>query len=235
MRGDVWVHGEANVDPLGMALARWGACRSAGVQVVSDTRIARLIESGGVVTGVATGQGRLAFDKVVLAAGAWTGRLLTVSNLPGPRVRPVKGQMVSLDNSRQPTIARPVWTSNVYVVPHADGRIVVGATQEEAGFDAALDDRAIDGLKAEALKVLPSLAGLTELERFAGFRPASDDGLPVLGGIGVQGLTLVSGQFRNGILLAPLVADAAAQHVLRGVLPSVARPFAADRFAEACP
>ncbi len=233
VRGAVWAPGEAHVDPRWLALALVRACRAAGVQFAADTRVTRLTESAGTVTGVATGDDRRAFDRVLLAAGAWSARLLTVSNLPGPRVRPVKGQMLSLASASPSAVSRPVWTSRGYIVPHADGRIVVGATQEEAGFDAALDHAAIDALKAEAIRAVPALAGLAELERFAGFRPASDDGLPILGGIGIRHLTLATGQFRNGILLAPLIADAAAQHVLRATLPSVAQPFAADRFAEA--
>jgi glycine oxidase len=233
IRGAAWAPGEAHVDPRWLALALVRACRSVGVAFAADTRVLRLTASGGAVTGVATAEGRLAFDHVVLAAGAWTSRVLRVSNLPGPRVRPVKGQMVSLAGGSAPMVTRTVWTARVYIVPHADGRILVGATQEEAGFDTALDGRAIDELKAEAVRAFPELARLPELERFCGFRPATDDGLPVLGGIGVDSLTLLSGQFRNGILFAPLVANAAAQHVLQNSLPGIAQPFAAGRFADA--
>lgn len=232
-RGALWAPGEAHVDPRWLALALARACRALGVTLAPQTRIARLNETAGAVTGLATADNQLAFDHVVLAAGAWSGRLLKVSNLPGPRVRPVKGQMLSLASGAKAVVGRPVWTSHCYIVPHADGRIVIGATQEEAGFDAALDDRVIDGLRAEAIRAVPALEGLSELERYCGFRPAADDGLPILGSIGVRGLTLASGQFRNGILFAPLIADASAQHVLRGGLPGIAQPFAANRFAEA--
>jgi glycine oxidase len=230
----LWAADEARADPRWLALALARAAQKAGVTTVAQTRVNRLIESGGRVTGVLTAEGALAFDHVVLAAGAWSGGLLKVSNIPGPPIRPVKGQMLSLaGDPRTMPLRRLVWTDGAYVVPHSDGRIVIGATQEEAGFDTSIDNAALEALRQSAVKAVPALVGLSVAERFSGFRPATDDGLPVLGSIGPEGLTLASGQFRNGILFAPLIADAAALHALEGRLPSLARPFAAARFAEA--
>lgn len=234
IEGAWWAADEARADPrwLGLALAR--AAQAAGVSVVPQSRINRLVESGGRVTGLLTADGALGFDHVVLAAGAWSGGLLKVSNLPGPPIRPVKGQMLSLAaDPRSMPLRRLVWAEGAYVVPHSDGRIVIGATQEEAGFDTSLDEGALESLRWCAIKAVPALAALNIAERFCGFRPATDDGLPALGGLGPEGLTLASGQFRNGILFAPLIADAAAMHALEDRLPTIARPFAAARFAEA--
>ncbi len=232
--GGWWAAREALADPRWTALSLVKACQAAGVVFAQQVRVNRIMEEGGRAYGVRTPEGVVAFDHIVLAAGAWSGGLLKVSNLPGPGVRPVKGQLLSLAaDPRAMPVRRIVWTDDAYIAPHADGRIVIGATQEDAGFDAALDHARIDGLRAAAQRAAPALAALREMERFCGFRPASDDGLPVLGGIGPEGLTLASGQFRNGILFAPLIADAAAQHVLQGRLPEIARPFAAGRFAEA--
>lgn len=229
----LWAPGEAHVDPRWLALALLHACRKSGVAAAPETRVNRLVEQNGRVTGVLTASGVRAFDHVVLAAGAWSAGLLRVSNLPGPGVRPVKGEMVSFAaDSRAMPAARLIWTDACYIIPHADGRVLVGATQVESGFDVSLDRDRIDMLRYAAIRALPALGSLAELERFAGFRPASDDGLPLLGGVGPEGLTLAGGQFRNGILFAPLVADAAAQHVLQGRLPEIARPFAAGRFTE---
>ncbi len=229
-----WAGDEARADPRWLALALRRAAQQAGVQVVTETRVNRIAESGGKVTGVVTGEGVVAFDHVVLAAGAWSGGLLKVSNLPGPPIRPVKGQVMSLTGDpRAIPVRRIVWAEGAYIAPHSDGRIVIGATQEEAGFDMTLDEAALDRLRAHAVRAVPSLAALKVAERTCGFRPATGDGLPALGGLGPEGLTLASGQFRNGILFAPLIADAAALHALEGLLPSLARPFAAGRFAEA--
>lgn len=232
VRGATWAPGEAHVDPRWLALALVRACRAAGVGFAPETPVLRLARDGNGIGGVVTGQGLHRFDHVVLAAGAWTSELLAASDLPGPRLRPVKGQMLSLAGGAAPPVSRIVWAPGCYIIPHADGHVLIGATQEETGFDTALDAAAIDRLKGHAVRAVPALAGLAEIERFAGLRPASDDGLPLLGGVGVDHLTLASGQFRNGILLAPLIADAAAQHALENRLPPVARPFAAARFAD---
>lgn len=232
--GALWAPEEAEADPRWLLLALAKAARTAGVVLAERTPVRRLVEQDWRVSGLLLSDGQRQFDHIVLAAGAWTGGLLQVSSLPGPRVRPVKGQMLALDgDASRPPLRRIVWTEGAYIVPHADGRIVIGATQEDVGFDSATDDAALDELRAAATRAVPGLAELNELERFHGFRPAADDGLPVIGSIGPAGLTLASGQFRNGILLAPLIADAAVSHVLTGRLPGNAHPFAAGRFAEA--
>lgn len=229
-----WAPGEARADPRWLAFALGRAALAAGVATSAQTRVTRLIEGGGRVTGVLTAGGALPFDHVVLAAGAWSGGLLKVSNLPGPPIRPVKGQMLSLAGDRRAMpVQRLIWAEGAYIVPHSDGRVVIGATQEEAGFDGSLDEGALEAMRRCAIKAVPALGILPIAERFCGFRPATDDGCPALGGVGPEGLTLASGQFRNGILFAPLIADAAAMHALEGRLPSIARPFAAARFAEA--
>ncbi len=232
--GALWAASEARADPRWLGLALQRAAQASGASLAAQTRINRLVETGGRITGVLTADGVLDFDHVVLCAGAWSGGLLKVSNLPGPPIRPVKGQMLSLAaDPRAMPLRRIVWAEGAYVVPHNDGRIIVGATQEEAGFDTSLAEEALEALRWCAIKAAPALAGLNVAERFCGFRPATDDGLPALGSLGPDGLTLASGQFRNGILFAPLIADAAAMHALEGRLPTIARPFAAARFAEA--
>lgn len=230
----LWAADEARADPRWLAFALARAAQAAGVTLAAQTRVNRLIETGGRVTGLLTAEGARIFDHIVLSAGAWSGGLLKASNLPGPPIRPVKGQILSLEGSqRAMPLKRVVLAEGAYIVPHSDGRIVIGATQEEAGFDGSLDEAALESLRWCAVKAVPALAKLAIAERFCGFRPATDDGLPVLGGLGPEGLTMASGQFRNGILFAPLIADAAALHALEGRLPSIARPFAAARFAEA--
>lgn len=232
--GALWADGEAEADPRWLALALARAVAASGVSLAPNLSVRRLMERNWRVTGILTPDGPRDFDHVVLAAGAWSGSLLKVSALAAPRVRPIKGQLLALDGdpSRMP-MRRIIWTEGAYVVPHADGRIVLGATQEDVGFDSTLDPAALAAIKEAAIRAVPGLAALGELERFHGFRPAADDGLPLLGPIGPEGLTLATAQFRNGILFAPLIADAAALHVLEGRLPEIARPFAATRFAEA--
>jgi glycine oxidase len=166
-----------------------------------------------------------------MATGAWTSQILRASGLAGPDIRPVKGEMVVLqaDPDAMP-VTRLVWTDDCYIIPQSEGRVLVGATQVEEGFDLTINAVRVDALKRAAAKAIPALGRLSEVERFCGFRPASVDAQPVVGSAGIPGLTLLTGQFRNGILFAPLLAEAAAHHVLTGALPHGMEAFSAMRF-----
>jgi glycine oxidase len=122
-------------------------------------------------------------------------------------VRPIKGQILTLRGSvGQPVANRIVVSERVYLVPRADGRVIVGATVEEVGFDTRVTAGGVYELLREAYRALPEVAEL-ELERaVAGLRPGTPDNAPLVGPAGVPGLILATGHFRNGILLAPLTA-----------------------------
>ncbi|MGQ0742655.1 MAG: glycine oxidase ThiO [Alphaproteobacteria bacterium] len=153
-------------------------------------------------------------DAIVFAGGAWTNSVGGIPNDVLPPVRPVKGQMAALVPPNGGTTPKyPAAESDVYIVPRAD-RVLLGATVEEAGFDTSVTMEARDWLVARAVKLMPSLAKWRVAECWAGLRPATPDGLPVLGPTRMEGLFVAGGQFRNGILLAPAVADAMRAFVL---------------------
>ncbi|MBV9549038.1 MAG: FAD-dependent oxidoreductase, partial [Alphaproteobacteria bacterium] len=146
-----------------------------------------------------TPSGDYTADVVIVAAGAWGEAL-------GLPITPVKGQMIAL--APPPGYAIPdlvIWGESVYLVPRQD-RLLVGATVEEAGFDLSLTDAARDGLRARAEALLPSLKTWTLVEHWAGLRPLSPDGLPLLGRLR-SCVYVAGGQYRNGILFAPAIAD----------------------------
>jgi glycine oxidase len=164
---------------------------------------------------------------VVLAAGAWTSGL---AGLPRRAlVRPVKGQMAAL-RPAVPLFRRIVGGGGVYCVPRDDGRVIVGATVEEAGFDKSVDPVVVDNLVEAAARIVPGLAAARIESRWAGLRPGTSDDLPVLGlDPEIEGLVWATGHYRNGILLAPLTADVVAA-LLRGEAPPVdLSPFAPGR------
>jgi glycine oxidase len=169
----------------------------------------------------------LSADTVVLAAGAWSRQLADVP------VRPVKGQTVRLRLRGQPQPAHVVRATvrgtPVYVVPRSDGRVVVGASSEEAGFDATPRAGAVYELLRDAQSVLPGLGEAEVEELCTGLRPGSADNGPLLGPSDLPGLVLATGHYRNGILLTPITAEAIAEFITEGRLPDVARPFAAAR------
>ena len=123
-----------------------------------------------------------------------------------------------------------VWTPKVYLVPRRDGRLIVGGTSEERGFDSNLTAGGIFALLEGAWRALPGVEELPIDEMWVGFRPGSRDDAPVLGPGPVEGLIYATGHHRNGILLTPVTADAIADFILSGVVAEIIRPFAIDRF-----
>ena len=209
--GGIHAAHEAAVDPGGVVAALERACLDAGVEILAGAEVDGLILAGEAVAGVRTADGaRHPAGAVVVAAGAWSA----ASWLPEPArpaVRPVKGQILMLRAApaRAP-IEHIVVTERVYLVPRPDGRLVAGATVEEMGFDTRVTAGGVHEILREAYRAVPDIAEL-ELERAtAGLRPGTPDNAPLVGRASVEGLVLATGHHRNGILLAPLTADAVA-------------------------
>jgi glycine oxidase len=144
-------------------------------------------------------------------------------------VRPVKGQILVLRGD-EPVAARIVESLHVYLVPRADGRLVVGATVEERGFDTAVTAGGVHELLREAYRLLPEVAELELVETTAGLRPGTPDNAPLVGPGRLDGLVLATGHYRNGILLTPLTADAVLAHLTGGEVPGAAAGLAPARF-----
>ncbi len=204
--GDAVVDNRLLVSALTIAAARAGA-RFVTAQVHG------LLERGGRVVGVSTDQGELRGDAVLVAAGAWTG--LVPGALASPAaVRPARGQMVMV-RTRVPICRHVVFGARGYAVPRVDGRLLLGSTMEFAGFDKQVTVvRAGLGARRLGLRLFPGLAGAPVVETWAGFRPHTPDGLPVLGAAPLPGLFLASGHFRNGILLTPITATVLTETIL---------------------
>jgi len=145
---------------------------------------------------------------VVVCAGAWTARVPGLEALP---IKPIRGQVLAL-RPVAPTPARVVFGKRCYLVPRADGRVIVGSTMEDVGFTRGVTPEAIAGLLAAAASVCPGLAGAELLDAWSGFRPGSPDGLPLMGPW--RGVWVSSGHHRNGILLAPWASSAMAMALL---------------------
>jgi glycine oxidase len=202
---------------------------AAGGTLHEHARVEAVESASGRATGVlVAGEYRKA-DIVVLAAGAWSGEVRGLpARLP---VRPVKGQMLALRmDPAAPLLSHVVWAPKAYLVPRGDGRLIVGATTEERGFDPHLTAGGILALLDGAWRALPGIEELPIDEMWVGFRPGSRDDAPMLGPGGVEGLVLATGHHRNGILLTPVTAEAVARYVLSGEMDPVIRPFAPARF-----
>jgi glycine oxidase len=197
--GALWVPEEAQADSRALTRALGRALSAAGGRLLSGVTVTAVEAKAAV-----TPSGRHEADAVILAAGAWSGALgLPVTPVP---ITPVKGQMIALAPPPGTAIPEPViWGEGVYLVPRSD-RLLVGATVEEAGFDLGLTETARDDLRARAERLISGLKHWTLAEHWAGLRPRSPDGLPLLGRLG-NGVFVAGGQYRNGILFAPAIAE----------------------------
>lgn len=225
-RGALFFRDEASVDPRLLGRAVYIAAARAGARFLTG-QVRRIVTEGGRAAGVDHESGRIAAGAVVLAAGSWS-LLVEGHGLPPGAVRPVRGQIAVLD-TRPPLLSRVVFSGNGYVVPRADGRILCGSTMEEVGFEKAVTAGGLRHVLDVALEIAPALAAAPVVETWSNFRPASPDGEPILGAGSVPGLFYATGHSRNGILLAPITADAVAAAVLGRAAPVDLTPFSPAR------
>jgi glycine oxidase len=231
VRGGAHVPGEASVDPRKAVAALLAALDRRSIAVHSGAAVMGAERQSGAWR-VVTADGQvLEGSSLVLAAGCWSGQARW---LPGgaPPVRPVKGEILTLRGSAdEPACDRIVAGERVYMVPRADGRLIVGATVEERGFDTTATAGGVHELLREAYRVIPEIAELELVEATAGLRPGSPDNAPLIGPSDAEDLLIATGHFRNGVLQAPVTADCIAA-LLAGETPPVdLEPFSPRRFA----
>jgi len=207
----VFMSGVANVrNPRLLQALRAALTKLPNVQIIEQCPVTGFVRDGERILGVQTAQGEMRAERVVVAAGAWSGNLLATLGLALP-VKPMKGQMI-LFKCAEDFLPSMVLAKRRYAIPRRDGHILVGSTLEDAGFDKAPTEDALESLRASAIELLPTLADATVVKHWAGLRPASPEGIPYIGPVpGHDGLWLNCGHFRNGLVLAPascqLLAD----------------------------
>lgn len=226
--GGVLASGEAAIDPRALTEVLLAACEEEGVEVHAGAEVVDGIFESDRLVGVRTAKGHfdthtvsnrpfdeaIAAQTVVLAGGAWSGRADWLPGDARPAVRPVKGQVVELRTRDAEPPARHILASErVYLVPRSDGRLVVGATVEEMGFDTTVTAGGVHELLREAYRLLPDVAEMELVGATAGLRPGTPDNLPLVGPGAIDGLVLATGHYRNGILLAPLAAETLAEQL----------------------
>ncbi len=227
---------EASIDPRQLVAAALKAAKHRGIEVASGAEVVEVEKANDIITGVRTSRTRFAARVVVNCAGAWATQ---IGPLQIP-TSPVKGQMLAVaapmaynpqGSPSSPRILRHVVRSpQVYLVPRSDGRIVIGSTVEEVGYDKRVDSATIQMLHKAATAVVPEIAQARMLESWAGLRPGTPDGLPILGSTAIENYFVATGHYRDGILLAPITAHLMA-HVIRGLRPELdISAFALSRF-----
>lgn len=218
---------ERSVDPRDLTAAAVAAAKHRGIDFSSGNPVVGVTMADGKAAGVRTNKTQFCAGIVVNCAGAWAGQ---IEPLPFP-TRPVKGQMLCVVMPQKELIRHVVRTPEVYLIPRSDGRMVIGATQEEAGFDKRTVPETIQTLRDAAVALAPKLRDARMIEAWAGLRPGTPDALPILGATPTPGYFVATGHFRDGILLAPITAQVMGQ-VIAGKKPAFALDaFAATRFS----
>jgi glycine oxidase len=232
LAGAVFSPEDTQVDNRKLAAALRIAAEAAGASISEHQAVKTISNDAGRVDGIVLADGRkVAADVVVLAAGAWSRSIDGLAPELRPPVRPIKGQMLALRmDPTAPLLTNVVWAPGAYLVPRLDGRLLVGATVEEKGYDTSLTAGGILTLLEAAWRVVPAVEELPIDEMWVGHRPGSRDDAPILGTGLIDGLIYATGHHRNGILLTPITADAIAELVLEGAADPAIRPFSIERF-----
>lgn len=232
--GAIFCSGDHQVDPPRVVSALVQAFRGAGGHLVEHCRALDVERRGGRADALLTEKGLCHAGTIIVAAGAWSadsGLLPAGEPLP---VRPLKGQSLALRmRPEAPILDHVLWTEQVHLAPKSDGRLIVGATVEEAGFDAANTAGGVFALLEGARRALPGIEELELIRTWTGFRPTSTDDAPILGPTGLNGLIVATGHHRNGYLLAPVTALAIEDLITVGKISGAAAGFSAERFREA--
>jgi glycine oxidase len=218
---------EHTVDPRLLGAAALATAKHLGVDVHGGTPVRNFIVANGKIAGVHSDRAAYHAPVFVNCCGAWS------CEIEGWQVptRPVKGQMLDVIPPRRNVITHVVRSPEVYVLPRTDGRIIIGATVEEAGFDKRVQPETIQHLHQAAANLIPELGEARIHEAWAGLRPGTPDDLPILGMTSLPGYYATTGHFRNGILLAPITATCMAE-LIQGRAPALdLSRFAPQRFA----
>lgn len=208
-----------------------GSVSKLGSRMIVGTNVDSLIIEGGRLTGVQSSRGLLHCGAAVVAAGTWSSFIRHTGSCPSPNltIQPVRGQMVCMES--KPQLSRHVlYSPRGYLVPRRDGRLLAGSTKERVGFDKSVTAGGISTILRHAIEISNDIPALPVIDTWAGLRPRTPDGLPVLGPCGeIEGLFYATGHYRNGILLAPITGELISKAIVEGVPSPLLAPFSPDR------
>jgi glycine oxidase len=227
-RGGVFFPDELSIDPRALFSSLLQAVTNRGVRLYPNTAVRRIVSRDKALTGIELAHETISCQHAIVASGSWSG-LFGEDVLREDCVYPIRGQVLLLAPSR-PVLSRVVYASGGYLVPRKSGHVLIGATSEQVGFSKNLTAGGLQFLLSVALQTIPSLQDATWLDSWSGLRPASKDGLPILGESRIKNLWFATGHYRNGILLTPITA-AIISALLSGESPATSlAPFSAERF-----
>jgi glycine oxidase len=226
----IWVEEDGQVDNRELLNALKKAFISCGGKLYEDHEVESILIKDNQLKGIRVHDLNIEFDYVIVCAGSWSK---TIAGIPGcllPPVHPVKGQIMSLRMDNTFKITRAIRNDNVYLVPKTDGRLVVGATVEDMGFDTNPTAGAVMDMLRDAWEAVPAVYYLNIESIDVGLRPGSKDNLPIVSDCSVQGLYFATGHYRSGVLLAPVTAYELANWITTGKKSEILSSFSLSRF-----
>ena len=227
--GGLLVESDHQVNSRKLVAAVEAACKAVGVEIIADTGVTTIQRVSGQIELTLRNrktESILRADQALLAAGVWLEDGL-VTPLPRVGMRPIKGQIVHLKG--QPLVDHVLRNSDIYIIPRAGGELLLGATEEEQGFDMEPTAGGTLDLLRHAFEILPGIYDLYVSEIDVGLRPAVSDHQPVLGATDTEGIFIAAGHYRGGILLAPGTAHWMAELMTTERVPAEIEPFGIDR------
>jgi glycine oxidase len=225
----LWLSEEASLDNRALGRAAIVAAQHLGAELRTGAEVSRILVENGRSVGVMAGDEKISAGHVVVAAGCYSAGIEITA--PYAPTRPVRGQMAALDaGAANPAVV--LRSAHGYLVPREDGRLVAGSTVEHVGFDKSLTPDGLRRILDAAVEMVPGLGGAPVIETWAGLRPDSPDHLPILGPTPIEGLSIATGHYRSGILLAPITARLARQWLLGQPTDLPLAPFSPMRFAQ---
>lgn len=230
VRGGMCLPGDKHIENRLLVPALEQACRQRGVRIISGAMVTRIITENSRVSGVETVAGSFYARQVINAAGAWAATIGVPDEALRPPVFPVRGQMLAITLPRPNFLSRTVRSPRSYLIPRHDNRLFLGATMEEVGFDKRHTVWGMLKLLNGAVELFPELSGCAINELWSGLRPGTPDHFPVLGKTRLPGYLLATGLFRNGLLLAPIIAQTIAELATTGETPDLITTFSIERF-----
>ena len=228
VRGGWWFPADAQVDNQALAKVLSAAAQHLGVTILEGVNVNTIKHQGNRICQISTPTSHWQAEVYILAMGAWSGDLLPIP------IQPCKGQMLSVhaitpSHGEQP-LQHVLFGTEVYLVPRRNGRILIGATNENVGFQSHNTPLGIQALLAAAIRLFPQIQHMI-LEKFwSGFRPTTPDQEPILGTSPYENLFLATGHHRNGILLAPITGKIMANLILSGTSDPLLDCFNCQRF-----
>ncbi|MCC6864693.1 MAG: glycine oxidase ThiO [Ignavibacteria bacterium] len=228
--GAIWIYDDAQINNRLLLNVLKKAFVICGGKLFEDHEVENINIEGKNIKGIYVHGSFLNYDTVIVAAGSWSKQINGIPEYLQPPVRPVKGQIISLRLNETCRITKVVRAPDVYLLPKSDGRLVIGASVEEMGYDLNPTAGEIYRLLERGWQAVPAIYDLPIESIDVGLRPGSRDHMPIIGNSDVNGLYFASGHYRNGILLTPVTAFELSEWISAGIKSEILNGFGIQRF-----